>query len=73
MVTCSYVFMLSLLLTQDQQMDYECVLDIENQSVVVDASVEPDAAQPSVFFITCQPHKVRDVSPLRSGDIDKTL
>uniref|UniRef100_A0A3Q3RV40 Plexin-B1 n=1 Tax=Mastacembelus armatus TaxID=205130 RepID=A0A3Q3RV40_9TELE len=28
-----------------------CVLDIENQTVVVDASVEPDATQPSVFFI----------------------
>uniref|UniRef100_A0A7N9AMH0 Plexin-B1 n=1 Tax=Mastacembelus armatus TaxID=205130 RepID=A0A7N9AMH0_9TELE len=35
-----------------------CVLDIENQTVVVDASVEPDATQPSVFFIACQPHQV---------------
>ena len=44
---------------QDENLDYECVLDVENQSVVVDASVEPDAAQPSVFLITCQPHQVR--------------
>lgn len=40
-------------------MDYECVLDIENQSVVVDASVEPDAREQSVFIITCNPHQVR--------------
>uniref|UniRef100_A0A3Q1FAS0 Plexin-B1 n=1 Tax=Acanthochromis polyacanthus TaxID=80966 RepID=A0A3Q1FAS0_9TELE len=44
-------------LFQDKDLDYECVLDIENQSVVVDASVELDATQSSVFFITCQPHK----------------
>ncbi|XP_019121975.2 plexin-B1 isoform X2 [Larimichthys crocea] len=44
-------------LFQDENLDYECVLDIENQSVVVDASVELDAKQQSVFFITCQPHK----------------
>uniref|UniRef100_A0A3B4XE49 Plexin-B1 n=1 Tax=Seriola lalandi dorsalis TaxID=1841481 RepID=A0A3B4XE49_SERLL len=45
-------------LFQDENFDYECVLDIENQPVVVDASVIPDATQPSVFFITCQPHHV---------------
>ncbi|XP_075951524.1 plexin-B1 [Anarhichas minor] len=44
-------------LFQDKNLDYECVLDVENQSVVVDASVEPDATQPSAFFITCQPHQ----------------
>ncbi|XP_040903778.1 plexin-B1 [Toxotes jaculatrix] len=44
-------------LFQDENLDYECVLDIENQSVVVDTSVEPDASQPSVFFISCQPHQ----------------
>ncbi|KAF3696546.1 Plexin-B1 Semaphorin receptor SEP Precursor [Channa argus] len=44
-------------LFQDETLDYECVLDIENQSVVVDATVEPDAKEPSVFLITCQPHK----------------
>lgn len=44
-------------LFQDENLDYECVLDIENQSVVVEASVEPDATNPSVFSITCQPHQ----------------
>ncbi|XP_015254208.1 PREDICTED: plexin-B1-like isoform X2 [Cyprinodon variegatus] len=44
-------------LFQDEDLDYECVLDVENRSVVVEASVEPDAGQPSVFFITCQPHQ----------------
>uniref|UniRef100_A0A671TWK4 Plexin-B1 n=1 Tax=Sparus aurata TaxID=8175 RepID=A0A671TWK4_SPAAU len=38
-------------LFQDENLDYECVLDIENQSVVVDASVEPDAREQSVHFI----------------------
>ncbi|XP_054904456.1 plexin-B1-like isoform X2 [Poeciliopsis prolifica] len=42
---------------QDEDLEYECVLDVENQSVVVEASVEPDADRPSVFFITCQPHQ----------------
>uniref|UniRef100_A0A667XK82 Plexin-B1 n=1 Tax=Myripristis murdjan TaxID=586833 RepID=A0A667XK82_9TELE len=46
-------------LFQDKDLDYECVLDIENHSVVVDAAVEADAARPSVFFITCQLHQVR--------------
>ncbi|XP_036068852.1 plexin-B1 [Oryzias melastigma] len=44
-------------LFQDDSMDYECVLDIENQSVVVEASVEQDVAQPSIFIITCLPHQ----------------
>uniref|UniRef100_A0A3P9N0H8 Plexin-B1 n=1 Tax=Poecilia reticulata TaxID=8081 RepID=A0A3P9N0H8_POERE len=44
-------------LFQDEDLEYECVLDVENQSVVVEASVEPDADRPSVFFITCQPHQ----------------
>lgn len=46
---------------QDEELDYECVLDIENQSVVVDAFVEPHPNQPSVFFITCKPHQVRSL------------
>lgn len=45
---------------QDDNLDYECVLDIENQSVVVEALVEPDAEQQSVFIITCSPHQVRE-------------
>ncbi|XP_060914554.1 plexin-B1 isoform X2 [Labrus mixtus] len=44
-------------LFQDESLDYECVLDVENESVVVDASVELDATQPSVYLITCQPHQ----------------
>ncbi|XP_019743599.1 plexin-B1-like isoform X3 [Hippocampus comes] len=44
-------------LFQDENLDYECVLDIENRSVVVEASVEPDAKQPSIFLITCKPHQ----------------
>ncbi|KAM4611051.1 plexin-B1 [Polymixia lowei] len=44
-------------LFQDKDLDYECVLDIENQSVVVGASVELDATQPTVFLITCQLHQ----------------
>ncbi|XP_057676753.1 plexin-B1-like isoform X2 [Corythoichthys intestinalis] len=44
-------------LFQDENLDYECVLDIENQSVVVEASVELDAKQPSIFLITCKPHQ----------------
>ncbi|XP_020560087.2 plexin-B1 isoform X2 [Oryzias latipes] len=44
-------------LFQDDSMDYECVLDIENQSVVVEAAVEQDVSQPSIFIITCLPHQ----------------
>ncbi|XP_077399598.1 plexin-B1-like isoform X2 [Vanacampus margaritifer] len=44
-------------LFQDENLDYECVLDVDNQSVVVEASVEPDARQPSIFLITCKPHQ----------------
>ncbi|XP_073669055.1 plexin-B1 isoform X3 [Paramisgurnus dabryanus] len=44
-------------LYQDKDLDYQCVLMIEGQTVVVDAFVEVDDAQPSLFFITCQQHK----------------
>uniref|UniRef100_M3ZGB1 Plexin B1 n=1 Tax=Xiphophorus maculatus TaxID=8083 RepID=M3ZGB1_XIPMA len=54
-------------LFQDKDLEYECVLDVENQSVVVEASVEPDADRPSVFFITCQPHQVSNKHFLRLG------
>uniref|UniRef100_A0A7N6BX83 Plexin-B1 n=1 Tax=Anabas testudineus TaxID=64144 RepID=A0A7N6BX83_ANATE len=40
-------------LFQDENLDYECVLDVDNQSVAVDALVESDATQPSLYFITC--------------------
>ncbi|XP_051948044.1 plexin-B1 [Xyrauchen texanus] len=44
-------------LYQDKELDYQCVLVIEGRSVVVDAFVEVDDTQPSLFFITCQLHK----------------
>ncbi|XP_053705900.1 plexin-B1-like isoform X1 [Synchiropus splendidus] len=44
-------------LFQDEIFNYECVLDIEGRSVVVEATVEADLTEPSVFFITCQPHQ----------------
>ncbi|XP_014873076.1 plexin-B1 isoform X2 [Poecilia latipinna] len=44
-------------LYQDAELDYECVLVIEGQTVVVEAFVESDDMNPSNFYITCQPHK----------------
>ncbi|XP_028261895.1 plexin-B1-like isoform X3 [Parambassis ranga] len=44
-------------LYQDTELDYECVLVIEGQTVVVDAFVETDDRNPSNSDITCQPHQ----------------
>ncbi|XP_023180509.1 plexin-B1-like isoform X2 [Xiphophorus maculatus] len=44
-------------LYQDAELDYECVLVIEGQTVVVEAFVESDDMNPSSFYITCQLHK----------------
>ncbi|XP_070814735.1 plexin-B1 isoform X2 [Chaetodon trifascialis] len=44
-------------LYQDTELDYECVLVIEGQTVVVDAYVETDETNPSNFDITCQLHQ----------------
>ncbi|XP_072307946.1 plexin-B1 [Eucyclogobius newberryi] len=44
-------------LYQDSDLDYECVLVIEGQTVVVDAYVEMDDINPSNFDITCQLHE----------------
>ncbi|XP_056304669.1 plexin-B1 isoform X2 [Danio aesculapii] len=44
-------------LYQDKELDYQCVLVIEGRSVVVDAFVEGDDTQASLFFITCQLHQ----------------
>ncbi|KAG9277058.1 plexin-B1 isoform X1 [Astyanax mexicanus] len=44
-------------LYQDQDLEYECVLVIEGRTVVVDAYVEKDEINPSLFDITCQHHK----------------
>uniref|UniRef100_A0A4W5PC85 Plexin-B1 n=1 Tax=Hucho hucho TaxID=62062 RepID=A0A4W5PC85_9TELE len=46
-------------LYQDTDLDYECVLVIEGRTVVVDAYVEMDEMDPSLFDITCQLHQVR--------------
>uniref|UniRef100_A0A4W5MVT0 Plexin-B1 n=1 Tax=Hucho hucho TaxID=62062 RepID=A0A4W5MVT0_9TELE len=46
-------------LYQDRDLDYECVLVIEGRTVVVDAYVEMDEMNPSLFDITCQLHQVR--------------
>lgn len=43
---------------QDTELDYQCVLVIEGQTVVVDAYVETDDMNPSNFDITCQLHQV---------------
>lgn len=43
---------------QDEDLDYECVLTIEGRSVVVDADVETEDTQPSLYIITCQLHQV---------------
>uniref|UniRef100_A0A4W5N545 Plexin-B1 n=1 Tax=Hucho hucho TaxID=62062 RepID=A0A4W5N545_9TELE len=45
-------------LFQDEGLDYECVLTIEGRSVVVDAYVETEDTQPSLYFITCQLHQI---------------
>ncbi|KAF3689372.1 Plexin-B1 Semaphorin receptor SEP Precursor [Channa argus] len=44
-------------LYEDKELDYECVLVIEGQTVVVEAYVETDDMNPSNFDITCQPHQ----------------
>lgn len=44
---------------QDAELDYECVLVIEGQTVMVEAYVETDDMNPSNFDITCQLHQVR--------------
>ncbi|XP_047203292.1 plexin-B1 isoform X2 [Girardinichthys multiradiatus] len=51
-------------LYQEAELDYECVLVIEGQTVVVDAFVEPDDMNPSNFYITCQLHKYTYLAPM---------
>ncbi|XP_053171370.1 plexin-B1 [Scomber japonicus] len=50
-------------LYQDTELDYECVLVIEGQTVVVDAYVETDDMNPSNFDITCQLHQYTYSAP----------
>ncbi|XP_074539567.1 plexin-B1 isoform X2 [Halichoeres trimaculatus] len=51
-------------LYQDSDLDYECVLVIEGQTVVVDAYVETDDINPSNFDITCQLHQYTYSAPV---------
>uniref|UniRef100_A0A7N6A9K9 Plexin-B1 n=1 Tax=Anabas testudineus TaxID=64144 RepID=A0A7N6A9K9_ANATE len=51
-------------LYEDTELDYECVLVIEGQTVVVDAYVETDDMDPSNFDITCQLHQYTYLAPL---------
>uniref|UniRef100_A0A674CQM7 Plexin b1b n=1 Tax=Salmo trutta TaxID=8032 RepID=A0A674CQM7_SALTR len=51
-------------LFQDTDLDYECVLVIEGQTVVVDAYVEMDETNPSLFDITCQLHQYSYSAPV---------
>ncbi|XP_070759639.1 plexin-B1 [Enoplosus armatus] len=51
-------------LYQDTELDYECVLVIEGQTVVVDAYVETDDMNPSSFDITCQLHQYTYSAPV---------
>ncbi|KAL7407645.1 hypothetical protein ABVT39_011555 [Epinephelus coioides] len=51
-------------LYQDTELDYECVLVIEGQTVVVDAYVETDDMNPSNFDITCQLHQYTYSAPV---------
>ncbi|KAM9364388.1 plexin-B1 [Pholidichthys leucotaenia] len=51
-------------LYQDTKLDYECVLVIEGQTVVVEAYVETDDMNQSNFDITCQLHQYTYSSPV---------
>ncbi|XP_076012592.1 plexin-B1 isoform X2 [Genypterus blacodes] len=51
-------------LYQEKELDYECVLVIEGQTVVVDAYVEIDEINPSLFDITCQLHQYSYSAPV---------
>ncbi|XP_035487419.2 plexin-B1 isoform X2 [Scophthalmus maximus] len=51
-------------LYQDTELDYECVLVIEGQTVVVDAYVETDDIYPFNFDITCQLHQYTYSAPV---------
>ncbi|NXA40084.1 PLXB1 protein, partial [Eudromia elegans] len=50
-------------LYQDQQWDYECVLNLEGKTVVMDAYVEGEETNQSLFYITCQLHQYSYTAP----------
>lgn len=49
------------LLLQDQQWDYECVLNLEGRTVVMEAYVEGEETNKSLCYITCQMNQVSAV------------
>nr|XP_033782092.1 plexin-B1 [Geotrypetes seraphini]XP_033782094.1 plexin-B1 [Geotrypetes seraphini]XP_033782095.1 plexin-B1 [Geotrypetes seraphini]XP_033782096.1 plexin-B1 [Geotrypetes seraphini] len=50
-------------LYQDEQWNYECVLVLEGQTVVMDAFVEADATEQTKHYITCQLHQYSYSAP----------
>ncbi|XP_008942181.1 PREDICTED: plexin-B1, partial [Merops nubicus] len=50
-------------LYQDQQWDYECVLNLEGRTVVMDAYVEGDETNQSLCYITCQMNQYSYTAP----------
>ncbi|KAJ7999601.1 hypothetical protein DPEC_G00196100 [Dallia pectoralis] len=55
-------------LYQNRDLEYECVLVIEGRTVVVDAYVEPDEMNPSLYDITCQLHQYSYSAPVDRYD-----
>uniref|UniRef100_A0A8D2NGE4 Plexin-B1 n=1 Tax=Zonotrichia albicollis TaxID=44394 RepID=A0A8D2NGE4_ZONAL len=47
-------------LYQDQQWDYECVLNLEGRTVVMEAYVEGEETNKSLCYITCQMNQVSE-------------
>ncbi|XP_009864214.1 PREDICTED: plexin-B1 isoform X2 [Apaloderma vittatum] len=50
-------------LYQDQQWDYECILNLEGRTVVMDAYVEGDETNQSLCYITCQMNQYSYAAP----------
>ncbi|XP_010226964.1 PREDICTED: plexin-B1 [Tinamus guttatus] len=50
-------------LYQDQQWDYECVLNLEGRTVVMEAYVEGEETNQSLCYITCQLHQYSYTAP----------
>ncbi|XP_010012527.1 PREDICTED: plexin-B1 isoform X2 [Nestor notabilis] len=50
-------------LYQDQQWDYECVLNLEGRTVLMDAYVEGEETNKSLCYITCQMNQYSYTAP----------
>lgn len=55
---CSWELVPCLSSLQDQQWDYECVLNLEGRTVVMDAYVEGEETNKSLCYITCPMNQV---------------